>query len=955
MIKYFWIVALLLITFNSKAQTNMQQARGLLESALDSLSDKKIDKAVRLHQQALQIYRNNDSLKLWLKSYSSMGYQWVDYLDRPFDATDFIQKGIDSRWRDPVDSIEWEQLVMLYLAAGHIREDNASDFAGAQAFYAQAYSIFEDRLKTKSNKIAPHLFHKLGNVYTRFGDYPRAENLLRQGIAYGHAHPDLGMADEGDMGLLLIEIGKYEDALRILNQGLALKGTRTTAVINMLENKAAVLHKLGRSTEALGILKKERALIGELSIDEDSLYYSVSCHSNEAEIRTDLKMYAEAERLRKQAIAAGIKQWGSPNRREIAKEYCALGHLYLVQQRAKEALTFFHIALKCVLPDFQSDDPSRQPDPGLFISENTILEALEGKALCFEVMGSLEKALECYELLPRAGALLMATYAYESSSLLSLEEGRARYDKALEIAWQLYQKTGQVSYAERAFALTEQARAILLLQGIAKARHDFSLPPELRKEEQELSAKIAWYEQQIAEKTFHKANADILAKLHTELARLKEEEQRLRQKLRSKYPDYAELTDQLEFISARTLSGLLHDHQALFAYYLTDAAAYIFYFNNKGDFSFRKAILPALFREQVFRYFTFLSSNQEAMAEQQWFQVRSFEWYQLLMQPELEKDANAINSLLIIPDDALTFIPFDVLFYRSENAEVSWRDMPFLLGKYAVGYAYSATLLDMQQKISAEHRSKAAPKFRFAGFAPSYGPAPAGNTRSVQIPDSLIYDINSTQIELEKVHTLMGGRAFPREQSSEHTFKNVAPDCGILLLAMHGLANDEYPELSCLLFGRPKGDSVNNNVLFANELQVMRLQADLAVLSACHTGFGKLHKGEGIYSLARAFAIAGVPSTVMSMWRLHEITAPELTESFFKYLKEGKSKDEALRLAKLDFLKNDRNYDNTHPFYWAGVTVSGDMCPLESPSKKWYWVLGILLVLLGGWYFWKKR
>ncbi|MCC6283081.1 MAG: CHAT domain-containing protein, partial [Saprospiraceae bacterium] len=145
--------------------------------------------------------------------------------------------------------------------------------------------------------------------------------------------------------------------------------------------------------------------------------------------------------------------------------------------------------------------------------------------------------------------------------------------------------------------------------------------------------------------------------------------------------------------------------------------------------------------------------------------------------------------------------------------------------------------------------------------------------------------------------------------------------------------------------GRPRGDSINNNVLFANELQIMQLQADLAVLSACHTGFGKLHKGEGVYSLARAFAVAGVPSTVMSIWRLHENTAPLLMEAFFKYLKAGKTKDEALRLAKRDFLNDDANYDSTHPFYWAGVTVSGDMCSLGTSSWLWWWIGGGALLL----------
>ena len=195
------------------------------------------------------------------------------------------------------------------------------------------------------------------------------------------------------------------------------------------------------------------------------------------------------------------------------------------------------------------------------------------------------------------------------------------------------------------------------------------------------------------------------------------------------------------------------------------------------------------------------------------------------------------------------------------------------------------------------------------------------------------------------MHALIGGQKFPGPEASEQRFKEIAPDCGILLLAMQGLANDEHPELSCLLFGRPTGYSINNVLLFYTELQIMQLQADLAVLSACHTGFGKLHKGEGVYSLARAFAVAGVPSTVMSIWRLHETTAPVLIEAFFKHLKAGKTKDEALRLAKLEFLNNDDHYDSAHPFSWAGVTVSGDLCALDFSSGRWWWLLAVFLVL----------
>jgi hypothetical protein len=115
-----------------------------------------------------------------------------------------------------------------------------------------------------------------------------------------------------------------------------------------------------------------------------------------------------------------------------------------------------------------------------------------------------------------------------------------------------------------------------------------------------------------------------------------------------------------------------------------------------------------------------------------------------------------------------------------------------------------------------------------------------------------------------------------------------------------------------------------------------------------------------VYSLARAFAAAGVPATVMSMWLLQENAAPPLVEAFFKYLKEGKTKDEALQQAKIDFLNNDTYFEMAHPFFWAGLTVSGDMSALELPAKPafqgyWYWLLLVLPIAIASYLLWRRR
>lgn len=51
-----------------------------------------------------------------------------------------------------------------------------------------------------------------------------------------------------------------------------------------------------------------------------------------------------------------------------------------------------------------------------------------------------------------------------------------------------------------------------------------------------------------------------------------------------------------------------------------------------------------------------------------------------------------------------------------------------------------------------------------------------------------------------------------------------------------------------------------------------------------------------------------------------------LTVLFYQHLKAGKTKDEALRQAKLDYLEKYKGTGETvHPFFWAGMIGIGDM------------------------------
>jgi len=148
------------------------------------------------------------------------------------------------------------------------------------------------------------------------------------------------------------------------------------------------------------------------------------------------------------------------------------------------------------------------------------------------------------------------------------------------------------------------------------------------------------------------------------------------------------------------------------------------------------------------------------------------------------------------------------------------------------------------------------------------------------------------------------------------------------------------PEFSNLSFS-----SEEDGKLFISELYNMNLNADLAVLSACNTGAGNLEKGEGLINVSRAFTYAGVPSTVTSLWKVPDQETSQIMISFYRYLKEGKPKNEALQMAKLDYLTNTKDNALKHPYYWAGFVVSGDIEPISNSNSLWIYGLGILLLL----------
>jgi len=122
-------------------------------------------------------------------------------------------------------------------------------------------------------------------------------------------------------------------------------------------------------------------------------------------------------------------------------------------------------------------------------------------------------------------------------------------------------------------------------------------------------------------------------------------------------------------------------------------------------------------------------------------------------------------------------------------------------------------------------------------------------------------------------------------------------------------------------------DGTDDGILTALEASGLKLWGTkLVVLSACDTGVGEVRNGEGVYGLRRAFVLAGAESLVMSLWPVSDYTTRELMTNYYRNLKQGRGRGEALRLVQLEMLRRD---PKLHPFYWANFIQSGEWANLE--------------------------
>jgi CHAT domain-containing protein len=303
--------------------------------------------------------------------------------------------------------------------------------------------------------------------------------------------------------------------------------------------------------------------------------------------------------------------------------------------------------------------------------------------------------------------------------------------------------------------------------------------------------------------------------------------------------------------------------------------------------------------------------------------------YDLLVRPA-EKAIQGSERLLIVPDGPLHALPFGALTVPARGS----RRARYLVESTAVHVAASATLHNEARRMRPEMPVATAAHLVAFGD-PDFGSVGrASATRGPAASDGVaergfkLAPLPMARREVQAIAKLFATKSsvYIGPEATEARAKSIPASATHVHFASHAVLDERLPLNSALLLAPSpgSGDQPSDNGL----LQVWEIfegtpaNLDLVTLSACETALGEEFGGEGLLGLTQAFQYAGARSVVASLWSIPDASTSQLMLRFYRYMRAGRSKDEALRAAQIDAIRSAGAY--SHPFHWAAFQLFGD-------------------------------
>ncbi len=534
---------------------------------------------------------------------------------------------------------------------------------------------------------------------------------------------------------------------------------------------------------------------------------------------------------------------------------------------------------------------------------------------------------------------------------------REHYELYIDILMRLHKERPTEGFATSAFEVSERARARSLLELLKEARMniregaDAKLLERERSLQQLLNAKADRRMQLIGSKNTEEAEV-----ISREISQLTSEYDDVRVQLKKTSPRYAALTQPQPLKLQEIQQQILDDESVLLEYVLGEEKSYVWAVTRTSISSFELASRVVI-EDSARRLYTLLTENTSSVSEELKRSAAFKDATASLSHLLLDSVANELQNkrLLIVPDGALQYVPFQVLNSPLEQVTGS-EPVPLVVNHVIVNEPSASTLaVVLREQPRRRSSSKTIAVFADPVFdaddprvRSTTGPAPAvmakteqqqieqrdpGMSEGVPIPR-----LQASREEAEAIMTVVpldsGLKAINFDASRATVMRANLGQYRFVHFATHGVLDDQNPEFSGIVLsmvdhqGRPQ-----NGFLRLHDIYNLELPVDLVVLSACNGALGKDVKGEGLIGLTRGFMYAGASGVVASLWKVDDEATAQLMKHFYEAMfKKQLSPAAALRDAQLA-MRRQKHWQA--PYFWSGFVIQGQYRERAQSPDPW--------------------
>lgn len=864
-----------------QAKNNAGIARTLNNLGKSYSALKERTQAISFYERALPIFRelqDKGSEALLLKD---LGYEYFS-LDQYLSAIKFYEQALPIYQKVKLSNfIIYQEIkadeanVLVDLGTTY---NEISQYAKSLELYQQALPIYQ---QVGDLKGVANVLINLGNTYNNMSQYTKASELYQQALQICQQIKDKhGQASSlSGLGESYRLLSQYSKSLKFNQQALV-----TYQQIQDLEGEAISFLNLGNTykslaqydkailhyQKALSYSRKAKSYKGEAKalFNLGNVHLSLSIFLNPMKT---IEYYQQAL-----SIFRRIK-----NLNEESNVLMSIGNVYLAKSQYNQAILYYQQAL----PIFQKVQDKR--------GEVIILTNI-GSA--YKLISQHGKAIEYYQ---RALLILQSVRDYRTKGKILENLGSTLLEKNNVVeAEKILLESVDISESLRLELDDDQRRSLFEVQ---TGTYNF-----LQK------AQIALRKIEAALETSDRGRARAFIEL-------------LAARFAGETLENAIAKQKVEKLSITQIKQVSKAQAATLVQYsiVSDKDLYVYVVQPNGGIQFRQVNLTTLgksladfvntsrdglgVRGRTGRADILVALSPEKQRElQEQRDLSLHQLHQLLIEPIadlLPKNEN--DHVIFMPQGELFLIPFPALL----NAQ----NQP-LITQHTILTAPSIQTLDLTHKTAQK---------RLQGSRPALvvgNPTMPAVSTIIGNPPTKLTQLPGSEREATTIAQQLNTQAITGANARKDVVMQKMQNAGIIHLATHGLLDSFKGDTPGAIALAPNGNGDRNDgLLTSGEIFDLKLNADLVVLSACDTGRGDI-TGDGVIGLSRSLFVAGVPSVIVSLWKVPDDSTALLMTEFYKNWQDRKlDKAQALRQAMLTTMKT-----NPNPRDWAAFTLIGE-------------------------------